>query len=74
MQQQGEATREIARNAQSASNGAQEVSSSIGSIDGYSRKTGTEASGVLDAANQLSHNGTLLRQQVEAFLREVRAA
>jgi methyl-accepting chemotaxis protein len=74
VQQQGEATREIARNAQSASNGAQEVSSSIGSIDGYSRKTGTEASGVLDAANQLSHNGTLLRQQVEAFLREVRAA
>jgi methyl-accepting chemotaxis protein len=74
VKQQGEATREIARNAQAASSGAQEVSASIGSIDGHSRKTGTEASGVLDAAHQLSENGSLLKQHIEAFLREVRAA
>jgi hypothetical protein len=29
---------------------------------------------VLASANQLSENGSVLRQQVETFLREVRAA
>jgi methyl-accepting chemotaxis protein len=74
VKQQGDATREIARNAQAASAGTQEVSSSIGNIDSYSSKTGTEASGVLGAANKLSENGGLLKQQIDAFLREVRAA
>ena len=30
--------------------------------------------GVLASANQLNENGNVLRQQVESFLREVRAA
>ena len=74
VQQQGAATLEIARNAQEATRGTQEVSSGIGSIDGNSRKAGTDATGVLASANQLSENGSFLRQQVETFLREVRAA
>jgi methyl-accepting chemotaxis protein len=74
VEQQGSATLEIARNAQEATRGTQEVSSSIGSIDTNSRKAGTDASGVLDSANRLSENGNLLKQQVEIFLREVRAA
>src|SRR5262245_3707000 len=74
VQQQGAATLEIARNAQEATRGTQEVSSSIGSIDGNSRKAGSDAAGVLASANQLSENGSALRQQVESFLREVRAA
>jgi methyl-accepting chemotaxis protein len=74
VQQQGAATLEIARNAQEATRGTQEVSSGIGSIDGDSRKAGSDAAGVLASANQLSENGSVLRQQVESFLREVRAA
>ena len=74
VQQQGAATLEIARNAQEATRGTQEVSHSIGSIDSNSRKAGSDASGVLASANQLSENGSVLEQQVEAFLREVRAA
>jgi methyl-accepting chemotaxis protein len=74
VQQQGAATLEIARNAQEATRGTQEVSSGIGSIDGNSRKAGSDAAGVLASANQLSENGSVLRQQVESFLREVRAA
>jgi methyl-accepting chemotaxis protein len=74
VEQQGAATLEIARNAQEATRGTQEVSSSIASIDTNSRKAGSDASGVLASANQLSENGSVLRQQVETFLREVRAA
>ena len=74
VQQQGAATLEIARNAQEATRGTQEVSASIGSIDSNSRQAGTEASAVLASANQLSDNGSVLKQQVEAFLQEVRAA
>lgn len=74
VEQQGAATLEIARNAQEATRGTQEVSSSIASIDANSRKAGTEASGVLASANQLNENGNVLKQQVEAFLSEVRAA
>jgi methyl-accepting chemotaxis protein len=74
VQQQGAATLEIARNAQEATRGTQEVSSSIASIDTNSRKAGSDASGVLASANQLSENGDVLKQQVETFLREVRAA
>lgn len=74
VEQQGAATLEIARNAQEATRGTQEVSSSIGSIDTNSRKAGSDAAGVLASANQLSKNGDVLKQQVETFLREVRAA
>jgi len=74
VEQQGAATLEIARNAQEATRGTQEVSSSIGSIDTNSRKAGSEATGVLASANQLSESGNVLKQQVETFLREVRAA
>lgn len=74
VQQQGAATLEIARNAQEATRGTQEVSSSIGGIDNNSRKAGAEASSVLTTANQLSENGNVLKQQVETFLREVRAS
>jgi methyl-accepting chemotaxis protein len=72
VEQQGAATLEIARNAQEATRGTQEVSSS--SIDTNSRKAGSDAAGVLASANQLSSNGDVLKQQVETFLREVRAA
>jgi len=74
VQQQGAATVEIARNAQEATRGTQEVSSGIGSVDSNSRRAGAEAAGVLASANQLSENGNVLKQQVETFLREVRAA
>ena len=73
VRQQGAATLEIARSAQEATRGTQGVSSSIGDIDGNSRKVGSEAAGVLASANQLSETGHVLRQQLEVFLREVRA-
>ena len=74
VQQQGAATHEIARNAQEATSGTREVSSSVASIDSNSRKAGSDAAGVLASANQLSKNGEVLKQQVQTFLRAVRAA
>ena len=74
IQQQGAATLEIARNAHEATRGTHEVSASITSIESNSRKAGSDASGVLTSANKLSENGSVLRHQVETFLREVRSA
>ena len=74
IEQQGAATLEIARNAHEATRGTHEVSASIASIESNSRKAGSDASGVLTSANKLSENGSVLRLQVETFLREVRSA
>ena len=74
VEEQGAATQEIARNVQQAAKGTQEVTSNISGVSHAASQTGAAASQVLASAGELSKNSETLRVQVEAFLREVRAA
>ena len=74
VEEQGVATQEIARNVAQAAQGTQEVTNNITSVSQAAELTGAAAAQTLTAAGELSKNGELLKQQVEAFLCEVRAA
>ncbi len=74
VEEQGAATQEIARNVAQAAQGTQEVSRNIAGVNEAAGQTGTAAGQVLESSDELSRNSEALRQQVDAFLREVRAA
>ena len=74
VEQQGAATREIARNVTEAARGTSEVSMNIGGVNEAAQQTGAAASQVLSSAGELSKNSEILKSQVMAFLAEVRAA
>nr|WP_294506084.1 methyl-accepting chemotaxis protein [uncultured Rhodopila sp.] len=74
VEQQGAATQEITRNVVQAAQGTQEVSGNITGVSQAAQQTGAAASQVLASASELSKNGEVLKAQVVAFLREVRAA
>jgi methyl-accepting chemotaxis protein len=72
--EQGSATREIARNIQQAANGTQDVSSNISGVQQAATDAGAAATQVLGAAEQLSQQSKDLASQVNGFLADVRAA
>ncbi len=74
VEEQGAATQEIARNVQQAAKGNQEVSTTIIGVNKAAAKTGAAAGQVLVSAGELSKSGEMLRERVESFLRDVRAA
>jgi len=74
VEEQGAATQEISRNVLQASQGTQEVSGNIVGVSQAAQQTGAAAAQVLASAGQLAQNGAALKAQVEAFLRDVRAA
>ncbi len=74
VEQQGAATREIAHNVAESARGTGQVSQHISGVNEAAHQTGTAASLVVESAAELSKNGTTLRAQVDAFLRDVRAA
>ena len=74
VEEQGAATREIARNVAEAARGTGEVSENISGVNEAARETGVSATRVVDSAAALSRNGETLKVQVDSFLREVRAA
>ena len=74
VEEQGAATLEIARNVADAARGTGEVSENIAGVNDAARETGLAAGRVVESAADLSRNGEDLRTQVDAFLREVRAA
>jgi methyl-accepting chemotaxis protein len=74
VEEQGAATQEISRNVQQAAQGTQEVTLNISGVTDAARQTGQAARQVLGSADELSRNGTILKDQVEEFLRMVRAA
>ncbi|CAN5493722.1 HAMP domain-containing methyl-accepting chemotaxis protein [soil metagenome] len=74
IEQQGSATREIARNVQEAAHGTQNVTSNISGVQQAANDTGAAATQVLGAAEQLSHQSNDLAGQVHQFLADVRAA
>ena len=74
IEQQGAATQEIARNVQQAAAGTKEVSANVGGVTAGAAATGAAASQVETAAGNLSQQSQQLREQVDAFLDQVRAA
>jgi methyl-accepting chemotaxis protein len=74
VEQQGAATQEISRNVAQAARGTGEVSTHIGSVNEAVQQSGAAANQVLASAGELARNGETLKSQVDAFLREVRAA
>ena len=73
IEEQGAATQEISRSVQQAAQGTNEVSSNIGSVTQAAQETGSAAQELLASAGDLARNGSLLKDQVEEFLRSVRA-
>ena len=74
MQQQGAATHEIARNVQQASAGTTEVSGHIASVSQAPSETGSAAGEVLVSAKGLARLSEALRDNVDQFVGNIRAA
>jgi methyl-accepting chemotaxis protein len=74
VEQQGAATREIARNIQHAAGGTSEVSSNIVGVSDASTEAGTAANDVLGASGELRREADMLREEIDEFLSSIRAA
>ncbi|MCG8690088.1 MAG: methyl-accepting chemotaxis protein [Minwuiales bacterium] len=74
VEQQNAATQEISRNVQEVATSAGEVSTTIGEVTKAADESGASASTMLDAANGLSQQSDVLRQEVQTFLESIRAA
>jgi methyl-accepting chemotaxis protein len=74
VEEQGAATREIARNIQHAAGGTSEVSSNIVGVSTASAEAGEAASAVLSASAALRQEAEGLRSEIDAFLTNIRAA
>ena len=74
VEQQGASTREIARNIQHAAGGTSEVSTNIVGVSSASSQAGTAAGEVLTASGALRREADVLREEIDAFLSNIRAA
>jgi methyl-accepting chemotaxis protein len=74
VEEQGAATREIARNIQSVAAGSSEINGHIGGVAAAAEATGSAASEVLTNARDLDSQSGMLREAVDEFLGKVRAA
>ena len=72
MEEQGSATREIARNVQEAAAGTENVNASILSVSQASQEAGQASSEVLSAASGLSEQMETLNTVVKGFLLQLR--
>jgi len=72
--QQGSATKEIANSVQQAAAGTQEVSGNIAQVTQAAGETQANAGQMLGATKELAQQGETLRQEVDKFLTEIRAA
>jgi len=74
MQEQGAATAEIARNVEQAAGATTDVSKTIAELNGATQEVGQSAGRVLSASDDVVQNAGSLKQQIVAFLTQVRAA
>jgi methyl-accepting chemotaxis protein len=74
VEEQGAATREIARSIQHAAGGSSEVSSNIIGVSTASAEAGTAAGEVLRASDAQRYEADVLRSEIDAFLNNIRAA
>ena len=73
VEQQGAATREIARNVQQAAQGTASVAADIESVNQAARGNATKADSALAKVGELSGQSETLRLHVDHFLATVRA-
>ncbi|BCJ90126.1 methyl-accepting chemotaxis protein [Terrihabitans soli] len=74
VQQQGDATTEIARSVAQAAAGTSEVTQNISGVSEAAKETEDVSSQMVKAADELSTQSELLRNQVDGFINRVRAA
>lgn len=74
VEQQVAATGEITRSVDQAASGAQEVSSNISEVTRGAGETGSAAGQMTEVASRMKTKADELRQEVESFLKGVRAA
>lgn len=74
VEEQGVGTKDIAHNVQLAASGTRAVSSSVSQVAQLVNESGAVASKVLNAAEELSRQGQVLRSDVDYFLEKIRAA
>ncbi|WP_375410115.1 methyl-accepting chemotaxis protein [uncultured Methylobacterium sp.] len=72
--EQTAATNEISRNAAEAARGTQDVSKNVAGVLASSSETGSAAQQVLMAAAELATQSLSVKQEVDSFLAEIRAA
>lgn len=74
VEEQAAAAQEIATNVHHAAQGTQDVSSNIATVSGSADESRTAAATVLASADELAGQSDVLKQEVETFVAEVRAA
>ena len=72
--EQGAATEEIARNVMEAATGTREVSSNISGVTEATQTTGASSARTLNSAKELARQSEELRQHVDAFVQQLKAA
>ncbi|QCG87597.1 methyl-accepting chemotaxis protein [Azospirillum sp. TSH100] len=73
IEEQDAAMREIARNVQQAAGGTQDIATSIGGVQRTADGTGSAAQEVMEAATALYRDTEGLSQEVDRFIRTIRA-
>jgi methyl-accepting chemotaxis protein len=74
VEEQGAATKEIARNVHEAATATQRVSTDISGVSGGAMQTGMAAADVLGAASNLSRQAEQFSSEVQQFIGNVKAA
>jgi methyl-accepting chemotaxis protein len=74
VEQQSSATQEIARNVQNVAKGTHEAASSIMQVNRGATETGAASEEVLNSAKTLSSESSRLRQELDRFMANIRAA
>ena len=74
VEQQSSATQEIARSVQNVAQGTQEAASSVMQVNRGATETGSASEEVLHSARSLSAESTRLREELDRFMGNIRAA
>jgi methyl-accepting chemotaxis protein len=74
VEQQSSATQEIARSVQHVAQGTQEAAASVMQVNRGATETGSASEEVLNSARSLSAESTRLREELDRFMANIRAA
>jgi methyl-accepting chemotaxis protein len=74
VEQQSSATQEIARSVQNVAQGTQEAAANITQVNRGATETGAASEDVLNSARTLSTESTRLREELDRFMTNIRAA
>jgi len=74
VEEQGSATQEIARSVQNVARGTQDAADNITEVNRGATETGSASEEVLNSARSLSSESTRLREELDRFMANIRAA